>query len=137
MYPLEIPGIDGPSMESFTFDEKADEQTMRRLVGEIPAEMEVSFFDEGYPSPSDPGAYVTFRRYNAEYIMRRGNHGWSTDWQPVTAEHLVGYLSTCSKYNRGPGFPNAMFAHPAAKTPLVREPETSSVEQKKWWQFWK
>jgi hypothetical protein len=112
---------------------------MTQLVGEIPPEMEVSFHDEVYPSSSEPGAYVTFRRYNDQYIIHRGNHGWSTSWEPVTVESLVGYLSTCSKYNRGPGFPNAMFAHPAAKTPLVTEPEAPSVQEdgKKWWQFWK
>ena len=93
MYPLEIPGITGPSMGSFTFNGKADEQTMLRLVGGIPPEIEVTFYDEAYRSSSEGGAYVTFRRYNDQDIMRRGNHGWSTNWEPVTVEGLVGYLS--------------------------------------------
>jgi hypothetical protein len=127
-------------MGSFTFDENANEQTMMQLVGEVPPEVEVSFYDEAYPSPSEPGAYVTFRRYNDRYIMYRGNHGWSTNWEPVTVESLVDYLSKCSKYNRGPSFPNTMFAHVAAKAPLVLEApsprEESRQEKKKWWQFW-
>ena len=97
MYPLEIPGIAGPSMGSFTFNENANEQTTIQLVGEVPPEMEVSFYDEEHPSPSDPGAYVTFRRYNDQYIMQRGNHGWSTNWEPVTVESMVDNLSKCPK----------------------------------------
>jgi len=129
MYPLDISGITGESMRKFMFSENANEQTMMQLVGEIPLETEVVFYDKDYPSPSDPGAYVVFRRVDDQYIMHRFNHGWAKKWEPITVESLVGYLSKCSNYNMGPDFPNMMFAYPKVETP--------SLKNKKWWQFWK
>lgn len=40
----------------------------------------LSYFDDLYPSPSDPGAYFNFYPSNASeslYLMSLGNHGWS------------------------------------------------------------
>ena len=128
MYPLDISGITGESMKKFMFNENANEQTMAQLVGEIPPQTEVVFYDKDFPSPSDPGAYVAFRRVDDQYMMHRFNHGWSKKQEPTTVESLVDYLSKCSKYNTGPDFPNMMFAY------LVKV-ETPSL--KKWWQFWK
>jgi hypothetical protein len=135
MYPLDIPGITGQSLERFMFNEHTNEQTILQLVDEIPPELEVVFYDKDFPSRSDPGAYVTFRRFNSQYIMQRGNHGWSTNWEPITVGNLVDYLSKCSKYNMGPGFPNLMFAYPAVKTPALVE--TPAHQPKKWWEVWK
>jgi hypothetical protein len=40
----------------------------------------LSYFDDLYPSPSDPGAYFNFFHSNESetiYYMSLGNHGWS------------------------------------------------------------
>ena len=40
----------------------------------------LSYFDDLYPSPSDPGAYFNFYPSNtseSQYLMSLGNHGWS------------------------------------------------------------
>ena len=50
MYPLDIPGISGRSLDLFMFDEHATEQTMTQLVGEIPVELEVVFLRSGVSS---------------------------------------------------------------------------------------
>ena len=111
MYPLEIHGITGESIKRFMFNNDANERTMMQLVSEIPPEMQVVFYDQDYPSPSDPGAFVAFKKDNNQYSMQRSNHGWSNNWENVTVGKLTGYLSQCSKYNMGPESPNAMFAH--------------------------
>lgn len=134
MYPLDISGITGESMKKFMFSENANEQTMAQLVREIPPQTEVVFYDKGFPSPSDPGANVAFRRVDNKYTMQRSNHGWSKKLEPITVENLVSYLSKCAKYNTGPDFPNMMYAYSVMVESPVKV-ETPSL--KKWWQFWK
>ena len=121
MYPLGIPGITGESIKKFMFNKDANEQTMVQLVNEIPPQTELVFYDKDYPSPSDPGAFVSFRRFNDQYIMQRSNHGWSNKWETITVESLAGYLSQCSNYNMGPDSPNTMFSYPSAKPPSPKE----------------
>ena len=135
MYPLDIRGITG-GMKNFIFNDKADEQTISQLVGEIPPNTEVGFYDKDYPSPSDPGAFVIFSRVNNQYRIRHSNHGWSNKSELITMKRLIRYLSKCSAYNKGPDFPNMMFAN------LVRVEKPSQVtvslpKDKKWWQFWR
>ena len=47
----------------FIFNNKTNEQTVTRLLGEIPPETELMFYDRDYPPPSDPGAFVSIRRF--------------------------------------------------------------------------
>jgi hypothetical protein len=129
MYPLDIPGITGESMKKFMFDKIADRQTMMQLVDKLPPEMYVVFYDQNYPSPSDPGAFVKFKRNNDQYTMQSSNHGWSKNWETVTAESLVDYLSQCSKFNMGPETLNMMFAHFELTTPSQIERATKYYEQ--------
>jgi hypothetical protein len=99
MYPLNIAGITGASNGNFVFDKDTNEQTMRQFVDELPPQITVGFYDKNYPSPSDPGAFVLFKRVKDQFIMQRANHGWSSKWEPITVESLVRYLSECSNYN--------------------------------------
>jgi hypothetical protein len=81
MYPLEIPGLTGEGIPEgtpignkaldFVFNNDANEQTISRLVSELPLDTVLMFYDEDYPSPSDPGAFVTVRRDNDQYRMER------------------------------------------------------------------
>lgn len=138
MYQLNMPGINGEvkllgkgtsdsrTIYEFIFNNKANEQTISRLLGEIPPESEFMFYDRDYPSPSDPGAFVSIKRVNDQYTMKRANHGWSDGWEPVHFETLAGYLSKCIKYNMGSDSMSKMRLYPPQPSP-----------QKKWWQFWK
>jgi len=125
MYPLNISGITGASNGNFVFNKDTNEQTMRQLVDEIPPQITVGFYDKNYPSPSDPRAFVLFKRNNDQFIMQRANHGWSSKWEPITVESLVGYLSQCSNYNMGLDGHKGMYF------------ESPPPSQKRWWEFWK
>ncbi len=71
MYLLNIPGItseekligegtsDSRIIYEFIFNNNANEQTITRILGEIPPEAEFMFYDRDYLSPSDPGAFVS------------------------------------------------------------------------------
>ena len=136
MYLLNIPGItskekflfqatsDSRIIYEFIFDNNANEQTITRLLGEIPPEAEFMFYDRDYPSPSDPGAFVSVKQVNDQYTIKRANHGWSDGWEPIRLESLAGYLSKCIKYNTGSDSMSKMRLYPARSLP-----------QKKWWQF--
>ena len=141
MYPLDIPGISGEGKLAgegapvsgtnyeFMFNNDANEKTITRLVSEIPPETAFMFYDEEYPSPSDPGAFVTIKKDNDQYTMRRSNHGWSKNWASISLEDLVGYLSKCTKYNMGSDSMHKMRLYPVPPAP--------PVPPKKWWQFWR
>ena len=141
MYPLDIPGIIGEgklvgegtsfsgTIYEFIFNNDANEQTIMRLVGELPPDTEFMFYDEEYPSPSDPGAFVTIRRDNDQYRMDRSNHGWQKKPEGISSEKLVGYLLKCRKYNMGPDSMRTMRWYTVPPLPPKKP--------KKWWQFWK
>jgi len=125
-YPLNIMGITGKSHNQFVFNKNANEQTIKQLVEQIPPQMTVTFYDKRYPSPSDPGAYVTFKRNGAQYAMNRGNHGWSSRWEVTSIERLVRYFLQCLEYNMGmESFEEMSYF------------QTPPPRQKKWWEFWK
>ncbi|VAW30063.1 hypothetical protein MNBD_CHLOROFLEXI01-3487 [hydrothermal vent metagenome] len=58
---------------------------------------ELNFYDSTYPSISDPGAYVKIRREGEAYFVFRGNHGWSSGWQPETAVSILAYMLQCKQ----------------------------------------
>lgn len=47
---------------------------------------EFSFFDPKYPSPSDPGAYLSYSPKKDEWLMTLGNQGWSGGVYKITPE---------------------------------------------------
>lgn len=61
---------------------------------------ELHFYDPDYPSVSDPGAYVNVRKEDGAYLIFRGNHGWSSGWQPETAVSILTYLLQCKENSR-------------------------------------
>lgn len=136
MYPLDIPGLTGKGIPEgtsignkvldFVFNNDANEQTIIRLVSELPLDTMLMFYDQDYPSPSDPGAFVTVRRDNDKYRMERSNHGWQKKAELISSEKLVVYLSKCTKYNMGPD-----------SMRMMRWFTVPPLPPKKWWQFWK
>ena len=138
MYLPDIPGITceekvirkgtpyTSTIYEFIFDNNANEHTVTHLIGKIPPEAEFMFYDRDYPSSSDPGAFVSIKRVDDQYTMKRANHGWSNGWETTSFENLVSYLSKCIKYNKGSDSMSKMRLYP---------PQPST--QKQWWQFWK
>jgi len=126
VYPKNISGIIEKPGGKFIFSNNANEQTVRQLVEQIPPQITVMFYDKDYPSPSDPGAFVFFKRIETQYTMQRGNHGWLNKWETTSIESLVVYLLQCLNYNMGK---DSMESMSYSQTPPPR--------QKKWWEFWK
>jgi hypothetical protein len=58
----------------------------------LPPGVELSFYDQFYPSMSDPGAYVDIQRNDSIYIYKLGNHGWSCDWSKQSPELLAAWM---------------------------------------------
>jgi len=101
MYPFNIPGIQKKRNYFVVLTNEVEIETVRRLILEIPAGCEVMFYDRNYPSPSDPGAFVTFRKKNSTYFFQRANHGWQTNWKSVKVDDLINYLWGCRSFNMG------------------------------------
>ena len=106
MYPFEIRGITEPEnvrgnsnefFKKFALNEEQTDETCQLLVRNIPPQTMVTFYDKDYPSPSDPGTYVSFMRVNTEYLIERGNHGWRHKWVSLVSEDLESYLWKCSE----------------------------------------
>lgn len=72
------------------------------LLEWLPEDRELSFFDQYFPSISDPGAYVSIRRRGALFSHFMGNHGWSRDWSLQSPELLARWLHM----NLRPRFPH-------------------------------
>ncbi len=68
----------GPSGQEVVFDDGLSEKTFSRFLAAMMEDgMEFSLYDALYPSPSDPGAYLSYRPSNGTWKMTLGNHGWS------------------------------------------------------------
>jgi len=87
-------------IQGFALNKDADETTLRQLISDIPPQTQVMFYDKNFPSPSDPGAYVSFMRVNEQYIINRSNQGWSSKWSTIDIEKLENYLSKCSSIHK-------------------------------------
>jgi hypothetical protein len=58
----------------------------------LPPKYELSFFDQYYPSMSDPGAYVSVQRKDDLLMYKLANHGWSGEWRRQSPEFIAAYL---------------------------------------------
>jgi hypothetical protein len=63
-----------------------------RLIGLLPEGRELTFYDASYPSPSDPGAYVSVRTFGDNLFFRRANTHWYSRWKKERRERLLEYL---------------------------------------------
>ncbi len=62
------------------------------LLQWLPPNYKLQFYDQYYPSMSDPGAYVTVFRKDNLFIYKLGNHGWSGEWSRQSVELLASWL---------------------------------------------
>lgn len=76
------------------------DEALKSMLMNLDERYEQYFYDPDYPSVSEPGAYVTIRRESGRYLLYRGNHGWSSGWQPETAVSILTYLLQCKENSR-------------------------------------
>ena len=81
------------------FDKHATHQTAEHLIAQLTETTSLWFYDSVYDSPSDPGAFIEVMLFEGEYVIQLSNHGWSSDWFPVTREEAVDLLWACRKSN--------------------------------------
>jgi len=62
------------------------------LLENLPEYYVLIFYDQYYPSRTDPGAYVFVQRTDNDFAVDMGNHGWSTRWQPQSKQMLASLL---------------------------------------------
>lgn len=89
-----------------------DPATAAALVAAIPVDGGLEFRDSGYfgapaaDATLDDGAMVfVYRPEVGELQVTCGNHGWSSDWHPVTAARLAAFLFECRIWHRPAGDP--------------------------------
>jgi hypothetical protein len=95
-------GKRGNSETRFRFLPNIQFKTIETIVLELPKDKRLGFYDEDYPSPSDPGTYFSVAHGKNGYIMSCGNHGWSSAWQNFEAVLIVQYLWGCRFSNMKP-----------------------------------
>ncbi len=83
------------------FDKHATRRTAVHLIGQLKPNTSLWFYDSVYDSPSDPGAFVEIALGDGEYLIELRNHGWSTDWFPITRGEAVDLLWAC-RHDNGP-----------------------------------
>ncbi len=64
---------------------------------------DVQFFDPAFPSPSDPGGYMTARRSGDGFSTYGQNHGWTSAPKPVSAEALAQWMARSAAAERAAG----------------------------------
>jgi hypothetical protein len=106
---MNLEGIDGitfythrmdPDLVRVRLNDDATQESVLKLIDQI-KDHELTFFDYYYPSPSEPGGYVTVKREGDNFIHKNKNHGWSAEWNEISKEQLVEYIYKNRKYNRG------------------------------------
>lgn len=87
--------IDLQSNESgfwVTLDQNTSHADIVNLLEWLPPAYELAFYDQYYPSLSDPGAYVSIQRKDAVFMYFMGNHGWSASWQVQSKQMLAALI---------------------------------------------
>lgn len=76
-----IPGIafyEDSNGRHVAFAEGLPAQTFNAFLDAMMKDrLEFSLYDPRYPSPSDPGAYLSYSPQKGRWRMTLGNHGWS------------------------------------------------------------
>ncbi len=96
----DLPGIPGISLLERGEDSiklavgpEAEAPQFLRLLLWLPRRFELSFFDQYFPSPTDPGGFVDIQRKEQWFRYRMGNHGWSTGWQYQSPQLLAALMA--------------------------------------------
>jgi hypothetical protein len=85
----------------YRFTSGANRQTVRALLGCVHGTRQLMFFDDQHPSISDSGAFIFVIHPADEWLAQSANHGWSTDWAPVSLIEAQRYMQACIPCNSG------------------------------------
>lgn len=105
-YPFDIKGIvtkksgREPTIGYIETENIPELETLYSLFGNLPKHLKIFFFDNFFPTISDPGAYVSVGQMGGRFYYRLGNHGWSSDEYWTTAEYCSRYLLKNWKFNK-------------------------------------
>lgn len=99
-YPHSIPGLLPRTESAFWLSSGISELSLRRLVDELPPDHSLTFYDPTYPSPTDPGAFVTLTRSpDGSFLCKRANHGWHTRAEPIRLDDALALLVTAAPHH--------------------------------------
>ncbi|MBB6052253.1 hypothetical protein [Armatimonas rosea] len=99
-YPHPIPGLLPRTENAFWLAAGISELSLRRLVDELPPDHSLTFYDPTYPSPTDPGAFVTVTHGPVGgFLCRRANHGWHTRAEPIRKDEALALLVAASPHH--------------------------------------
>ncbi|CAG7857804.1 hypothetical protein MCAMS1_02767 [biofilm metagenome] len=77
----------------YVFDTPPTYTTFLTILHLLPRGHELTFFDQYFPSASDPGAFVSVQRKADKFMYHIGNHGWSTEWQLQSANLIAAWMA--------------------------------------------
>jgi hypothetical protein len=85
----------------YRFTREADITTVRALLACIRDMRALMFFDAEHPTISDFAAYIFMLRVPGGFLVQSANHGWSSDWVPVTRAQAQRYVRLCIPQDTG------------------------------------
>ena len=85
--------------KKWVFSTDASPESGVLLIKEITEGLRLWFYDHAYPSPSDPGAFVTFTRTEGSIVSVWRNHGWSSGGILLEDAEASDYLWACRNDN--------------------------------------
>ena len=84
---------------SFRFEPEVTRKSTDQVLDLLPFGGRLWFFDFN-KTISDPGLYTTLRRTSEdEWCVYYGNHGWTSNWFPITNEEASAYYWICHDDN--------------------------------------
>jgi hypothetical protein len=101
---------------TLAFTEATTLETVGELLAELPENWCLEFYNRGFHSPSDPGAYVTMIRTGDRFWYQTANYGWTGPWVKRTLATAAAMVHRC-RCDRDPSYPGS----PMRRT-LVRMP---------------
>lgn len=99
-YPHPIPGLIPRTESAFWLAAGIGEASLERLLDELASDQSLTFYDPAYPSPTDPGAFVTLTRgSDGRFLCKRANYGWHTRAEPIRLDDALALLVVAAPHH--------------------------------------
>ena len=90
-----------PTIIEYPLDSNTPKDFIGQVIDKLDERCAIKFFDYFHPQISDPGAYVTIHKENGQLKYELANHGWSSDWKPISKDSLTEYIHKNREHNDG------------------------------------